>query len=356
MGRIFRSTMNMVYAGVRGDNEAVPFRLCPKLNDVVSGTARGEYYLYGAETGVGKTKFVRDQHMYNVYDHYQKTADDNKLDVRFLDFSLEMTKEQNMIMAIIRKVYLDDGKYIAYKRAIGKDLTRPLTKEETDLMESKEKYFDGFEKKLTVYEDVLTPTEFSNALLKHFRAHGKFANDDGNNSKPSTLGEYTPNNPRLLTVAIFDTINLADNETGQTNKQSIDRISKIALTFRNKCNLTPIIIQQFNADNSEITRQRHGVKTPMLRDFEDSKRTTKDANVVIGLWDPKRYGEETFRIGQSVYDIVQLQSWFVSAHVLKNRTGETNKVAPLRFNGAIGTFTEFPAIMQPEDYARLTKL
>lgn len=80
------------------------------------------------------------------------------------------------------------------------------------------------------------------------------------------------------------------------------------------------------------------------------------ANIVIGLWDPTRYGEETFQIGKSVYDITQLRTWFVSAHVLKNRNGATNKVAPLRFNGAAGTFEEFPSTMHPMDYTRLTKI
>lgn len=275
MASVFDRTMDLIQSGIRGENQAIPFRNCPKLTDTIYGTSRGKYFLYGAETGVGKTKFVRDQHIYHVYDYYKKINDPNKLDVHFIDFSLEITAEQNMMNAIIRKIYLDDHHYIAYKRLNGEDISKPLSPQELQLIEDKRQYFEEFEKKITIIDDVVTPTQYHDILLTHFRANGKFSHDDGSMAV-SRLGEYTPNNPQLLTVGIFDTINLADNEPKQTDKQSIDRISKISIQFRNKCQHTPIIIQQFNADNSDIQRQRHGVKTPMLRDFEDSKRTTKD--------------------------------------------------------------------------------
>jgi hypothetical protein len=293
--------------------------------------------------------------MYAVYDYYKKINDEKIVDVRFLDFSLEITAAENMINAIVRKIYLDEGKKIDYKRIMGIIKEYPLTKEELDLIESKRPYFEDFERKLTVVEGEATPTFYHDVLLHHFRREGTFAKDDGNSMAVSKLGAYTPNNPQLLTICIFDTINLSDNEKGQTDKQSIDRISKISINFRNICAATPIIIQQFNADNSDIQRQRHGVKTPQLRDFEDSKRTTKDANVVVGFWDPTRYQVETVEVGKAVYDITQLKTWFVSAHVLKNRNGVTNRKVPLRFMGAISHFEEFPNPMHPIDYARLTK-
>lgn len=79
------------------------------------------------------------------------------------------------------------------------------------------------------------------------------------------------------------------------------------------------------------------------------------ANIVIGLWDPTRYNEKVVDIGKSKYDITLLKTWFISAHVLKNRNGNTNKRVPLRFAGAVSTFEEFPSNMTQQDYARLTK-
>jgi len=351
----FQEAIDWIEAGQKGENEAIPLRKCPKLTKFISGTKRGCYYLYGAETGIGKTKFARDQHIYTVYDRYKEIGDKKILDVAFLDFSLEITGKENMVNAIIRKIYIDDHVFIDFKRASGESLEYPLTKKEKSLIESKRPYFKEFLEKLIVIDGGATPTQYHNILLEHFRRNGTFANDDGKTMAVSRLGKYTPKNDKLMTVSLFDTINLADNETGQTNKQSIDRISRISVLFRNICDATPIIVQQFNADGSDVQRQRHGVKTPQLRDFEDSKRTTKDANIVIGLWSPMRYYEDTFKIGKVSYDITLLKSWFVSAHILKNRNGQASKVAPLRFNGGVSIFEEFPEHMTPMDYITLTK-
>ena len=354
MATIFDKAMNLIDEGMSGKNIGVPFEGCPKLTSYLYGTRKSTYYLYGAETGVGKTKFARDQHMYAVYDYYKKINNEKELDVRFIDFSMEITSEENMINAIIRKIYKDHKRVIQYNKIMGLHKDFYLTPDELKLVESTRTYFEELEKKLIVIADQITPTFYHDVLLTHFRKVGTFANDDGSMAV-SRLGAYTPHNPQLLTVGIVDTINLAETEKGQTYKQSIDRISKISLTFRNICGYTPVIVQQFNADNSEIQRQKHGQKTPMLRDFEDSKRTTKDANVVVGLWDPVRYKVETVEVGNSVYDITQLKSWFVSAHILKNRNGHTSKRAALRFIGAASIFEEFPDRMNAMDYARLTK-
>jgi len=351
---IFDGAMNLIAEGRSGKNIGVPLENCPKLTEYIYGTRRSTYYLIGAETGVGKTKFARDQHMYAVYDYYKKINDDKILDVRFIDFSMEITSSENMINAIIRKIYKDHKRMIPYDKIMGFTKDYYLTPEETRLVEAQRKYFEDFEKKLIVISDQITPTFYHDVLLTHYRKIGKFAKDDGSMAV-SRLGDYTPNNPQLMTVGIVDTINLAETEKGQTYKQSIDRISKISVVFRNICGHTPVIIQQFNADNSDIQRQRHGQKTPMLRDFEDSKRTTKDANVVVGLWDPTRYKVETVDVGSSKYDITLLKTWFVSAHILKNRNGNTNKRAALRFIGGASMFEEFPERMTSMDYARLTK-
>ena len=90
---IFDSAMNLIEEGLSGKNIGVPFDGCPRLTEHIYGTRKGTYYLYGAETGVGKTKFVRDQHMYAVYDYYKQVNDESILDVRFLDFSLHPAGE-----------------------------------------------------------------------------------------------------------------------------------------------------------------------------------------------------------------------------------------------------------------------
>ena len=120
--------------------------------------------------------------------------------------------------------------------------------------------------------------------------------------------------------------------------------------------MTPIIIQQFNAEISAVDRNRYGIKTPLLRDFEDSKRTTKDANVVFGLFEPIRHmrPDETQFMG---YDMNILRTWFRSLHLLKHRNGPSNKFIPLQYKGAVGMFSQMPDAntMTPELYAIATR-
>jgi hypothetical protein len=215
-------------------------------------------------------------------------------------------------------------------------------------------YFLEFERKLLVFNGELTPTLYHDVLLNYARANGRFTTEG------ATIGEcdgYIPNNPNLFTIIITDTVNLADTEPEHNLiKTAIDRISRISVLFRNKCGFTLIIIQQFNAEISGVDRGRYGIKTPLLRDFEDSKRTTKDANVVFGLFDPMRHmkpDESTF-MG---YDIETLKSWFRSLHLLKHRNGQSNKFIPLQCKGAVGIFEQMPppSEMSPENYVRYTR-
>lgn len=348
-------TYDLIDIGRSDAITAIPTGL-PKVDSFIYGTRQGTYYLYGAESGVGKTTYVREKHMHAVYEYVKTINDPSKVDVLFLDFSLEITAENNMAAAIARKIYLDHQKILPVAQIFGwsKDRYGKLSDEAVKLIKSYDNYFREFQRKLVVIDEETTPTLFHDVLFEAAKRHGKFSKEA---RWVSESGVYTPNNPNLYVICIVDTINLADIEIGnQSIKNSIDRISRVSVWFRNKCNFIPIIIQQFNADISDIDRTRFGVTTPMLRDFEDSKRTTKDANIVFGLYDPQRKMRDESMKFQG-YDIGILRSWFRSLHLLKNRNSEPNKVVPLKFSGAVGIFTELPPAreMTQEDYLKATK-
>lgn len=351
MRGLFRSTLDLIDQGLSGQVLSIPTGL-PKYDEYVYGTRKGCYYLYGGETGTGKTKFVREKHVYKVYDYYKAIGDTSRIDVNFLDFSLEISAQENMAAAISRKLYLDHSIVVPPERLFswGGQLNPEIRQKVADMTP----YFEEFENKLFVFDEETTPTKYHDVLMAYAKRAGTFQKEG---RYISECDGYVPNNPNLYTIIIVDTVNLSDVEpTHDTIKSSIDRISRISVWFRNKCGFTPIIIQQFNAEISGVDRNRYGIKTPLLRDFEDSKRTTKDANVVFGLFDPIRHmkeDEENF-MG---YDITILKSWFKSMHLLKHRNGQANKFIPLQFKGAVGLFEQMPdaRIMQPEDYVRYTR-
>lgn len=259
-----------------------------------------------------------------------------------------MSPEYNMATAISRKLYLDYGRVVPAKRIL-----RGLDDETRRIIDTFGDYFEDFEKRIVLFDEDLTPTKYHDVLLSVAEYTGTFSKKEGRFI--SEKGVWTPHNPNLFVIPIVDTINLGEPEN-DTVKATIDRISRISVWFRRNCNFSPIILQQFNAEISAVDRSRYGIKTPLLRDFEDSKRTVKDASVVFGLYDPMRHlkDDETLFRG---YDITILKSWFRSLHILKNREGENNKFIPLKFNGAVGYFEQLPeaSAMDENEYIKATK-
>lgn len=351
MKGLFDKTLRSMEAGMSEKIQAIPTGL-KKYDDYVFGTRQACYYLYGAETGVGKTRFVREKHIYTVYDYFKEINDSKKLDVCFLDFSLEINGEENMASAISRRLYIDKGIVLPPDKLFswgGK-----LSQEAFEQVKAYKSYFEQFEKKLFVFDEDTTPTKIHDILMDYVKKTGKW---DKEGRFISECEGYHPNNPNLYTIVVVDTINLADIEPPHDAiKSTIDRISRILVWFRNKCGITPIVIQQFNAEISAVDRNRYGIKTPLLRDFEDSKKPTKDANVVFGLFDPSRHMKEDEK-SFAGYDIEILRSWFRSLHLLKHRNGPTNKFIPLQYKGAVGTFEQLPPAseMTPEKYTLYTR-
>ena len=321
-------------------NKVNPINALPtgleKFDEFTFGTRQGCYYLYGAETGVGKTKFVRDKHIHVPYDYVKKINDPEKVDIMVIDFSLEIGKNENIANAVSRRLYLQDG--IVYPATSIMSWNGIITDRIHEKVKEYSDYFDDFYKNCIIIEDDVSPTLYHDVLFEFYKRNGKFE-DEGPTIGKS--GRYIPDNPNLYVIAVLDTINIAETEGTQVIKQTIDRISRCGVHFRNKCNTTIVNIQQFNAEISATDRSRYGIKTPLLRDFEDSKRPTKDANIVCGLFDPVRHMRDD-EIMFGGYDMLQLNSWFRSLHLLKNRNGISNKFIPMKFHGGPGYFSTLP--------------
>jgi hypothetical protein len=171
----------------------------------------------------------------------------------------------------------------------------------------------------------------------------------------SNCGVWTPNNPNKMIIVLLDTLNIVDKEQSAIAKGVMDNISRLAVWYRNKCKFTFVIVQQFNSDLSDFQRAMKGISTPILKDFMDSTRPTKDCDVAIGLYAPYKHfkaDRPTFKD----YDLIRMGPWLETLHVLKNRYGPSTGVVPLKFDGAVGLFTELPHAlsMTDEEYRKAT--
>jgi hypothetical protein len=350
---ITRRTLNLSNQGNSGKITAIPTNL-PKYDEYLYGVRQGTMVNLFAETSTGKTALGRHLYIHTPYEYFLKINDPAKFDVLILDFSLEIAAEQNLAAAISRRAYLDYQRVIPPAAIFGWG-TNKLTEDQAKIVTDLGVYFEEFEKKLVVMDGEINPSTYHDVLFEAARRNGKFSNPDA--KYISDAGVYTPNNPNLYVITVVDTVNLTEMEQGHTTvKSAIDRISRISVLFRNKCNFFICILQQINSDLASTDRARHGILSPKLTDGEDSKRPSKDSDIVLGMFDPMRHlkPDETMFRG---YDVSILQSWLKTLHILKHRQGVNNKYFALKAYGACSYYEQLPSAkdMTEQDYIRSTK-
>ena len=112
----------------------------------------------------------------------------------------------------------------------------------------------------------------------------------------------------------------------------------LAKYLRNRYGFSPVVIQQQSADSENNEAFKLGRIRPTTYALGDSKYTSHDANVVLGLFAPFRFGlTDCFD-----YDIKKLRDNIRFCEVLTNRDGELGGMIPLFFDGAVCDFRELP--------------
>lgn len=345
-------TFDLIDQGKKGLLPKVSFGI-PKLDEYLFGIRQGYSYLIGGDTGTGKSNFIRSVFIDNVYEQTLRVNDTSKLDALFIDFTLEIPPELNIAATLTRKIFTDHKKVIPTSKLFSWT-TELLTEEDFNLISTYKKYVESLDKKSLIIDRETSPNLFHDVLMDVAKKIGKFATEG---RYIDDCKDYVLDNPNLYVFVLFDTLNLAALDSGHTSiKSSMDRISKIAVRFRNKCNFIFVGAQQFNSDVATVDRSRFGVQGPVLKDFMDSTNPAKDSTVVLGLYSPMRYLKDDQLVWRG-YDVGILQSWLISAHILKNRYGQSQKFAALKFDGAVGLFTQLPPAVQmtPLEYELATR-
>jgi hypothetical protein len=173
---------------------------------------------------------------------------------------------------------------------------------------------------------------------KHGQIVEKNINKDPNGAPIMRFDKYIPNNPKRYWIIIIDHISLMLEERGFTTKQNIDKMSQYLVQIRNNFNATPVVIQQLAFDSENDERHKSGRLTPTVKDFGDSKYTTRDANVIMTLFNPAQYQLDRFQ----GYNVSNLGNSYRNLEILLNRDGEPNINLGLNFIGPAGTFRELP--------------
>lgn len=163
---------------------------------------------------------------------------------------------------------------------------------------------------------------------------------------------YYPDNPYLIFEVILDHAGLLNAKEGRSLKEEIDLTSSYLVTLRERCQITPIVLSQFNRDLTNMDRRNGGMEEPELRDFKNTGNLSEDCTVALTLYSPFK-NKVTKHRG---YDIKILQDKYISIACLKNRWGESNYAIGCGFFGKIGKFLELPRADKIYDYEKYTTL
>lgn len=356
--------INRVVAGLKerrnrllnGQLNRIPSPFERFSNDFI-GIEQGCYYTITSFTKGGKSQFTSFTFIYKplMFCYYTK-AD---IDIKILYFPLEETPERIMQRFISWLLYdLSKGKI----RITPKDLRStisPVSQEILDAINSDEiqNILKYFEEHVIFPDEAGNPTGIFKYCVKYAEEHGKvytkvgkYKDDFGVIQERQVFDRYEQDNPNEYRLVIIDTINLIDTERGMTLKQSMDKLSEYCAKYlRNRYHYSPVIIQQQAFEQEGNEAFKIGRVRPSVAGLGDSKYTSRDSNIVLGLFSPFRFALKEYE----GYDISKFKNNIRFLEMIVNRDGEMGGLCPLFFDGTVCQFSELP---RPDDNEGIKKV
>ena len=334
---IFNRILLEIDRGRKGFNHGIPFGL-PKTEEVIDGNTRETYTLILSNSGSGKTSYALYAYVYKPLE-YSLDNDDFKI----LYFSLEMNEISLYIKLLSIYIFEHYGIQLSYKEILSKKKEYILSPEHYDLIKQCQPWIDKISSKLEIYDKGVTAKSMYHVIKKRLENLGTF-------SESENRMLYIPNNPNLIYNIIIDHIGLLTISPGNTLKQEIDLASSCLVTLRERCKISPVVIQQANREQGNIERFKANKSAFSINDAKDSGNTVQDCNIMLALYNPNRDMLKNYK----KYNIQLLENSFRSLMVLKNRYGDCDVEIPLNFFGGINYFAELPKPDEIYDYERFT--
>jgi replicative DNA helicase len=282
---ITKQLLEEIDKGKKGLNFGLPTGI-PKLDSLTFGIQKATYYLIGGDSSAGKSSLANQMGLFEPYDYILNNPDKGK--VKFIYFSFEMQAKRQFLRGLSRHLYKKDKTIYSteYLLSRKKSIDDKAYQKVIDNLP----YFAELEKHISFYETSLTPKKVKEILIKNMNLYGTFIEKDG--QQTYQLKEEWKD---LQIIVIYDHASLTQSEENNDTKAKIDKISKIFVDFRNLCNLSIIMLQQFNRGIKSMERKKYDSQEPTSDDFSSSANTFQDADVVIGIAYPMTYGIDTYK-------------------------------------------------------------
>ena len=330
---ITESLIQAIDRGREGREQGYSIGL-PKLEQIIDGACKGTYTLIGAESGVGKSSFMLYSYVYRpLMDHLY----DDKFKISL--FSLEMSAAK--ILAKLLSTYIFE-KYevrLSLKQLLSVQKGFILNDECYAIVKECIPWLKRVESILTIYDKRATAKSIYSNILKELEERGRFEETDKRKI-------YYPNDPDLVHLVIIDHLARVFCSPGNTLKQEMDLTSKYLYSLKNRCGISPIVIQQMNRGIQSMDRRKEGMVIPLTSDLKDTNSTVEDAEIILAIFDPDKAKLNSHR----GYDIKQLDKKFRSIFVLKSRYGESDVEDFIYYDGKCNKWVEMPSSNAIHDY------
>lgn len=326
----------LIDKGRNGENIGLSIGL-PKLELYMDGFLPSTSFLIGATSGAGKTTFTLHSFIYKPLMQYLTDDFYKSKDPYWIFFNLEMTPSQIYAKLLSMYIFEKYGIQLTYKELFSRGRDTTLSDKHYELVLHCEEFIDILDQRIIFHDGTLNSDKYKKCVLTDLQKFGTFREE-----------EYIPNNKDQVIGVIVDHMSLIRASGGRSKKEEMDLVSSYSVQLRNKFNISPINVMQFNRDSGNQERMKQNLMDPSVNDFKDSGAMYEDAQVVLALFSPIKYKLTSYR----KYNIKELQQSYIACFLLKSRFGTSDIMVSLGFYGDCSIYKELPKVEDIVDYEK----
>ena len=344
---------------IEGKYNCIPFPF-PRFKSLFPGVEQEKFIVITANQKIGKSKFTD---FLLVYEPLFFSMEHPELKVKILYFTLEMSPSAKRDEFYCHLLYRLDGIRVSPTDLRSTDIDNPVDEHILELLSSERyrPYIEKFNEMVEFIDEDKNPTGINRRCRDYALAHGHLNFKDIEVTDPLTNNTttrqiidsdnpYTPDDPEEYRIVIVDNASNLALESGMKKMENIDKLAKYGITLRNQLKYIFVLIQHQAQAQEGIENQKLNRIKPSSDGLADCKTTTRDANFVLGLYSPYKYGLREYE----GYDITKFGNRIRFMEVIEDRDyGANNHICPLFFDGAVSTFSELP---KPNDKIALEKV
>ena len=140
-----------------GNYNCIPFQGMERLERFVPGIEHSTYYLLTANSGVGKSKLMRNLFIQNPYE-YIKNNPEKEVKLSVLYFSLEESKEKVILAEISKYLFYKYNLSVSTKQLQSVGRYNTISPEILEKIKEAEEYIDEFLNTVQIYDNIRNPT------------------------------------------------------------------------------------------------------------------------------------------------------------------------------------------------------